>query len=292
MNTITDIKKGRLPGHLVIIMDGNGRWARKRRLPRIAGHAAARASVRDVVAAGAELGAHPACQAADCLREQMMTGLTAEVTKSVAATLIGVAIQRGMIAGVDVPVFELLSSYDLDAVDPRVREATLEDLLTGAPVLDVMTSLYFHRLWIARYSDRPGRQSTARAYERLFGKGYDARDIVRHLPRFLDYELSTIDDLGFAGTSTFGGAVDTPTFDRLAKGGLRYNNFHTTALCSPTRVALKSGLGLVSITAVAPRMATRSLFIPLHNDRAASSTLPGGWVQSFAAPIPLLTLSG
>ncbi|HYW69255.1 MAG TPA: polyprenyl diphosphate synthase, partial [bacterium] len=45
----------RLPSHVAIIMDGNGRWARKRRLPRIAGHAAARASVRDIVAACAEL---------------------------------------------------------------------------------------------------------------------------------------------------------------------------------------------------------------------------------------------
>jgi arylsulfatase len=50
-----------------------------------------------------------------------------------------------------------------------------------------------------------------------------------------------VDDLGFAGTSTFGGPVGTPTFDRLADGGLFYNNFHTTAVCSPTRVALKSG---------------------------------------------------
>ncbi|MCD4691080.1 isoprenyl transferase [bacterium] len=46
----------RLPAHVAIIMDGNGRWARKRRLPRIAGHAAARESVRDIVTASAELG--------------------------------------------------------------------------------------------------------------------------------------------------------------------------------------------------------------------------------------------
>lgn len=46
----------RLPAHVAIIMDGNGRWARKRRLPRVAGHAAARESVRDIVTAGAELG--------------------------------------------------------------------------------------------------------------------------------------------------------------------------------------------------------------------------------------------
>ena len=50
-----------------------------------------------------------------------------------------------------------------------------------------------------------------------------------------------VDDLGFAGTSTFGGPVKTPTFDRLAGQGLYYNNFHTTAVCSPTRAALKSG---------------------------------------------------
>lgn len=50
-----------------------------------------------------------------------------------------------------------------------------------------------------------------------------------------------IDDLGFGATSTFGGPIPTPTLDQLASAGLRYNNFHTTALCSPTRVALKCG---------------------------------------------------
>jgi arylsulfatase len=50
-----------------------------------------------------------------------------------------------------------------------------------------------------------------------------------------------IDDLGFGATSAFGGPIATPTLDALAKAGLRYNNFHTTALCSPTRAALKSG---------------------------------------------------
>jgi len=50
-----------------------------------------------------------------------------------------------------------------------------------------------------------------------------------------------IDDLGFGATGTYGGPIATPTLERLAQGGLRYNNFHTTALCSPTRAALKSG---------------------------------------------------
>jgi arylsulfatase len=42
-------------------------------------------------------------------------------------------------------------------------------------------------------------------------------------------------------TSTFGGPCSTPTLERLAKAGLRYNQFHTTALCSPTRAALITG---------------------------------------------------
>jgi arylsulfatase len=50
-----------------------------------------------------------------------------------------------------------------------------------------------------------------------------------------------IDDLGFGVPTTFGGPVPMQTLDRLAQDGLRYNNFHTTALCSPTRAALKSG---------------------------------------------------
>ena len=50
-----------------------------------------------------------------------------------------------------------------------------------------------------------------------------------------------IDDLGFGAPGAFGGPITMPTLDRLAQSGLRYNNFHTTALCSPTRAALKSG---------------------------------------------------
>jgi arylsulfatase len=53
--------------------------------------------------------------------------------------------------------------------------------------------------------------------------------------------LVLVDDLGFGGTGAFGGPVGTPTFDRIAREGLKYNNFHTTAVCSPTRAAIKSG---------------------------------------------------
>ena len=46
-----------------------------------------------------------------------------------------------------------------------------------------------------------------------------------------------IDDMGFGVSEAFGGPVTTPTMDNLAANGLKYNRFHTTALCSPTRVA-------------------------------------------------------
>ncbi|NVZ92692.1 arylsulfatase [Pseudomonas yamanorum] len=50
-----------------------------------------------------------------------------------------------------------------------------------------------------------------------------------------------LDDVGFSAASTFGGPVNTPTLEALANRGLRYTQFHTTALCSPTRAALLSG---------------------------------------------------
>lgn len=50
-----------------------------------------------------------------------------------------------------------------------------------------------------------------------------------------------IDDMGFGVTNTFGGPIEMPTMDKLADHGLRYNRFHTTALCAPTRASLLSG---------------------------------------------------
>jgi arylsulfatase len=53
--------------------------------------------------------------------------------------------------------------------------------------------------------------------------------------------LIMTDDSGFGAPSTFGGVIPTPALDRIAKAGLRYTNFHSTALCSPTRAALITG---------------------------------------------------
>ena len=53
--------------------------------------------------------------------------------------------------------------------------------------------------------------------------------------------LVLIDDAGFGNPSTFGGPIDTPNYTRMAEEGLRYNRFHVTAVCSPTRAALLTG---------------------------------------------------
>jgi arylsulfatase len=68
--------------------------------------------------------------------------------------------------------------------------------------------------------------------------------------------MIVLDDVGFGHLGCYGGAVETPNLDRLAAAGLRYTNFHTTALCSPSRGALLTGrnhhaIGLAAITEAA-----------------------------------------
>ena len=53
--------------------------------------------------------------------------------------------------------------------------------------------------------------------------------------------LIMTDDQGYGVSGTFGGVIPTPNMDRIAKAGLRYTQFHSTALCSPTRAALITG---------------------------------------------------
>jgi arylsulfatase len=75
-----------------------------------------------------------------------------------------------------------------------------------------------------------------------------ARDSVPAWPTPIRMEDSApnivvilLDDIGFGDASTFGGAAQTPHLDKLARAGLRYNNFNVTAMCSPTRAALLTG---------------------------------------------------
>src|SRR6188472_101234 len=94
---------------------------------------------------------------------------------------------------------------------------------------------------------------------------YDAKDPATSFPPIRQTRppagapnvlVVLIDDAGFAASSAFGGTIDTPTAERLAAGGLKYNRFHTTALCSPTRQALLTGrnhhtVGMGGITELA-----------------------------------------
>ena len=79
---------------------------------------------------------------------------------------------------------------------------------------------------------------------------YDAKDPDTKFPAIEPLRPPTgapnvlivlLDDVGFAASSAFGGPIHTPTAERLAKNGLKFNRFHTTALCSPTRQALLTG---------------------------------------------------
>src|SRR5688572_16878811 len=94
---------------------------------------------------------------------------------------------------------------------------------------------------------------------------YDAKDPATSFPPIEPLRppsgapnvlIVLIDDVGFAAASPFGGPIACPTADRLAAGGLRFNRFHTTALCSPTRQALLTGrnhhaVGMGGITEIA-----------------------------------------
>ncbi len=93
------------------------------------------------------------------------------------------------------------------------------------------------------------------------------------------------DDVGFGASSTFGGVIPTPTMDQLAKVGLRYNTFHTTGLCSPTRAALltgsnqhnvatatipDSGMGFPGYTSIIPKSAATIAQTLKYNGYATS----------------------
>jgi arylsulfatase A-like enzyme len=78
--------------------------------------------------------------------------------------------------------------------------------------------------------------------------GLSAKDSTSDFPKAVqapnnapNIVLVLLDDVGFGASSTFGGPIETPTVERLAASGLRYTQFHTTALCSPTRAALLTG---------------------------------------------------
>lgn len=78
--------------------------------------------------------------------------------------------------------------------------------------------------------------------------GLSAKDSTPDFPKPIEAPkgapnivLVLLDDVGFGASSTFGGPIQTPTLERLAQSGLRYTQFHTAAMCAPTRAALLTG---------------------------------------------------
>jgi len=95
--------------------------------------------------------------------------------------------------------------------------------------------------WDRTVLPRPAQPFQGATKRTLEGSKASFTQPVKAPPDAPNVLLVLIDDAGFGNPSTFGGPVATPTFDKLAAEGLRYNRFHVTALCSPTRAALLSG---------------------------------------------------
>lgn len=88
----------------------------------------------------------------------------------------------------------------------------------------------------------PEPPSASKAGKTLADSKHQWRKAESHLPADApNIVIFMTDDAGFSNPSTFGGPVHTPTLDRLATSGISYNEFHTTAMCSPTRAALLTG---------------------------------------------------
>jgi len=123
---------------------------------------------------------------------------------------------------------------------------------------------------------------------------YDAKDPETKFPPIRDIRppagapnvlIVLIDDAGFGSASVFGGPCQTPTFEKLAANGLRYNRFHTTALCSPTRQALLTGrnhhsAGMGCITELATSAPGYSSVLPKNKAPLAMTLKLNGYATS------------
>ncbi len=120
---------------------------------------------------------------------------------------------------------------------------------------------------------------------------YDARDPATKYPPIVALRppkgapnvlIMLIDDVGFGASSAFGGPCNTPNIERLAKGGLKYTRFHTTALCSPTRQALLTGrnhhsVGMGAITEMATSAPGNSSIRPKEKAALAETMKLNGY---------------
>src|SRR5215207_5293967 len=123
---------------------------------------------------------------------------------------------------------------------------------------------------------------------------YDAKDPDTHFPPIEPIRppedapnvlVVLIDDVGFGASSAFSGPCETPNFERLANGGLRYNRFHTTALCAATRAAMLTGrnhhsVGMGSVTEVATSAPGQSSLRPNTKAPLAQTLQMNGYSTS------------
>lgn len=98
--------------------------------------------------------------------------------------------------------------------------------------------------------------------------------------------LIMTDDCGFGAPSTFGGVVPTPAMDRIAKNGLRYTNFHSTSLCSPTRAALITGrnhhsVGFGVVGEIATGFPGYDSIIPIDKGTIGTTLKENGYATSW-----------
>ena len=122
-----------------------------------------------------------------------------------------------------------------------MKQSLLITVGFGLSLAITLASALVPKAWAQEVLPRPQQPFGGRI-------GITASDSIKDFPKEVQAPkgapnilLIMTDDVGFGASSTFGGPIPTPTMDRLAKNGLRYTQFHTTALCSPTRAALLSG---------------------------------------------------
>jgi arylsulfatase A-like enzyme len=120
---------------------------------------------------------------------------------------------------------------------------------------------------------------------------YDAKDPDTKYPPIRELRppagapnvlIVLLDDVGFAASSAFGGPCQTPNFEKLASSGLKYNRFHTTALCSPTRQACLTGrnhhsVGMGAITELATSAPGYSSVLPKNKAPLAMTLKLNGY---------------
>ena len=149
----------------------------------------------------------------------------------------------------------------------RMMKLALRGTLQVAAVIAVTMSLVIPSFVLAQMPARPIDRTVlpppASEFKGKIGPNYkdSTPDWTPALPLAApegapNVLLIVLDDVGFGHIGSYGGPIETPNLDKLAAGGLRYNNFHTTALCSPSRGALLTGrnhhaIGLAAITEAA-----------------------------------------